>query len=217
LEELGISFLRIKNEEVLENPVRVLDQISKHIHTLKSKALPSAPVSRQKAPPPNPLLLKEGEMVRRPKITIYTDGACSGNPGPGGYGAILIDASGRRRELSEGFRNTTNNRMELLAVISALEALKRPCDVTLISDSEYVINAIVKGWLVNWQRKGWRKADKKPVMNIDLWQRLLPKLEEHNIEFRWTKGHAGNPDNERCDELAVAASLLPNLPLDIRS
>lgn len=156
-------------------------------------------------------------MVRRPKITIYTDGACSGNPGPGGYGAILIDASGRRRELSEGFRNTTNNRMELLAVISALEALKRPCDVTLISDSEYVINAIVKGWLVNWQRKGWRKADKKPVMNIDLWQRLLPKLEEHNIEFRWTKGHAGNPDNERCDELAVAASLLPNLPLDIRS
>ncbi|HZK75750.1 MAG TPA: ribonuclease HI [Candidatus Kapabacteria bacterium] len=154
--------------------------------------------------------------MRKPHVTIYTDGACSGNPGPGGYGAILIDASGRRRELSGGFRNTTNNRMELLAVISALEALKRPCDVTLVSDSEYVINAITKGWLASWQRKGWRKADKKPVMNIDLWQRLLPKLKEHNIEFRWTKGHAGNPENERCDELAVAASGEDNLPLDIR-
>ena len=155
--------------------------------------------------------------MRKPHVTIYTDGACSGNPGPGGYGAVLIDQSGRRRELSDGFRNTTNNRMELLGVIAALEALKRPCDVTLISDSEYVVNAIAKGWLVNWQRKGWRKADKKPVMNIDLWQRLLPKLEEHNIEFCWTKGHAGNPENERCDELAVAASLRPNLPLDTRA
>lgn len=104
--------------------------------------------------------------------------------------------------------------MELRAVIAALEALKRPCDVTLYSDSEYVVNAIKRGWLGEWQRKGWRKADKKPVMNIDLWQRLLPKLEEHNIEFRWTKGHAGNPENERCDELAVAASGQTNLPPD---
>ncbi len=155
-------------------------------------------------------------MTRRPHVTIYTDGACSGNPGPGGYAAVLLDASGRRRELSGGLRNTTNNRMELLGVISALEALNKPCDVTLVSDSEYVINAITKGWLINWQKKGWRKADKKPVMNIDLWQRLLPQLEEHTIEFRWTKGHAGNPENERCDELAVAASQMPNMPLDNR-
>jgi len=154
--------------------------------------------------------------LRRPHITIYTDGACSGNPGPGGYGVVLIDQEGRRKELSQGYRATTNNRMELLGVIVALEALKRPCDVTLFSDSEYVVHAIQKGWLVNWQKKGWRKADKKPVMNVDLWQRLLPKLEEHNIEFKWTKGHAGNPENERCDELAVAASLGPNLLPDPR-
>jgi ribonuclease HI len=126
----------------------------------------------------------------------------------------MIDGAGRRRELSAGFRNTTNNRMELLGVISGLEALKRPCDVILISDSEYVINAITKGWLINWQKKGWRKADKKPVMNIDLWQRLLPKLEEHDVKFQWTKGHAGNIENERCDKLAVAASQMPGLPID---
>ena len=107
--------------------------------------------------------------------------------------------------------------MELLGVISALEALKRPCDVTIFSDSKYVVDAIEKKWLVNWQKKGWRKADKKPVLNIDLWQRLLPLLQEHNIEFRWTKGHAGNLENERCDELAVAASLMPGLPVDVRA
>ena len=154
--------------------------------------------------------------TRRPHITIYTDGACSGNPGPGGYAAVLIDQSGRRREISGGFRNTTNNRMELLGVICALEALKRPCDVTLFCDSEYVVNAVTKGWLKSWQAKGWRKADKKPVMNIDLWQRLLPQLEEHNIEFRWTKGHAGNPENERCDVLAVEASHRDDLSIDVR-
>jgi len=154
--------------------------------------------------------------TRRPHVTIYTDGACSGNPGPGGYGVVLIDSSGRRRELSEGFRNTTNNRMELLGVIAALEALKRPCDVTLFCDSQYVVKAIEEGWLKSWQKKGWRKADKKPVLNIDLWQRLLPLLDEHTIEFKWTKGHAGNLENERCDVLAVAASQRPDLPLDIR-
>ncbi len=106
--------------------------------------------------------------------------------------------------------------MELLGVICALEALKRPCDVTLFCDSEYVVNAVTKGWLKSWQAKGWRKADKKPVMNIDLWQRLLPQLEEHNIEFRWTKGHAGNPENERCDVLAVEASHRDDLSIDVR-
>lgn len=153
-------------------------------------------------------------MSRRPHITIYTDGACSGNPGPGGYGAVLLDSEGRRKELFGGFRNTTNNRMELMGVITGLEALKRPCDVTLISDSEYIINAITKGWLIGWQKKGWRKSDKKPVMNIDLWERLLPLIEEHNVEFQWTRGHAGNLENERCDKLAVAASQMSNLPMD---
>jgi len=205
LEEYGIQFLRFRNEEVLSSAESVVDRIRSKIQELST-------------PPPPPLLVKEGASnTRRPHITIYTDGACSGNPGPGGYAAVLLDGAGRRRELSGGFRHTTNNRMELLGVITALEALKRPCDVTLISDSEYIINAITKGWLANWQKKGWRKADKKPVMNIDLWQRLLPLLQEHNVEFKWTKGHAGNPENERCDELAVAASLLPNLPVDTRA
>ncbi len=155
-------------------------------------------------------------MTRPPHITIYTDGACSGNPGPGGFAAVLLDSHGRRREISGGFRNTTNNRMELLGVISALEALKRPCDVTLFSDSEYVVNAVTKGWLKSWRAKGWKKSDKQPVKNIDMWERLIPLLEEHNIEFRWTKGHAGNPENERCDELAVVASKQDNLPQDER-
>jgi ribonuclease HI len=217
LEELGLSFFRVKNEDVLNDIGKVLYGISQKVQEIQSIAEKKASASTNNRPPPNPLLLKEGELEkRRPHVTIYTDGACSGNPGPGGYGVVMLDASGRRRELSGGLRNTTNNRMELLAVISGLEALNKPCDVTLISDSEYVINAITKGWLINWQRKGWRKADKKPVMNIDLWQRLLPLLQEHNIEFRWTKGHAGNPENERCDELAVAASQMPNLPLDNR-
>lgn len=144
--------------------------------------------------------------TRRPTVTVYTDGACSGNPGPGGYGVVLLDGDGRRRELSQGYKHTTNNRMELRGVIAGLSALKRPCDVTLISDSEYVLNAITKGWLISWQKKGWRKADKKPVLNVDLWQELLPLLQEHNIEFKWTRGHSGNTENERCDELAVAAA-----------
>ncbi|MDP4199996.1 MAG: ribonuclease HI [Bacteroidota bacterium] len=150
-------------------------------------------------------------MTRRPHITIYTDGACSGNPGPGGFGAVLLDSEGRRRELSQGFKNTTNNRMELRGVIAALEALKMPCDVTLYTDSQYVVNAFNKGWLVSWQKKGWRKADKSPVLNIDLWQRLLPLTNEHNVEFKWTKGHAGDRENERCDELAVQATQMPGL------
>jgi ribonuclease HI len=152
----------------------------------------------------------------RPHITIYTDGACSGNPGPGGYGAVMLDAHGRRKELSAGFRNTTNNRMELLAVIVALEALKMPCDVTLYSDSQYVVKAIEEKWLVNWQKRGWKKSDKSAVLNIDLWKRLLPLLEVHRVKFVWTKGHAGTIENERCDELAVAASQEADLPVDVR-
>jgi ribonuclease HI len=141
----------------------------------------------------------------RPSVTIYTDGACSGNPGPGGYGIILTDAAGRRKELSGGFKRTTNNRMELRAVIVGLEALKRPSKVRVVTDSQYVAKAIKEGWLKNWVARGWRKADKKPVLNVDLWKRLMPLLEQHDVTFEWIKGHAGHAENERCDELAVMA------------
>ena len=147
----------------------------------------------------------------RPKITIYTDGACSGNPGPGGYGAVLLDEAGNRRELSQGYRRTTNNRMEMRGVIAALEALKMPCTVKLYSDSQYIINAIEQKWLDNWIKRGWKKADKKPVLNVDLWKKILALLDVHAVSFIWTRGHAGDVENERCDELAVAASHSGNL------
>ena len=139
------------------------------------------------------------------KVLIYTDGACSGNPGPGGFCAILVYA-GNEKVISGGEKVTTNNRMELLAVISALEALKEPCQVEVTSDSKYVVDAVEKGWLASWQAKGWRKADKKPVLNVELWQRLLPLLQTHEVRFNWIRGHAGHPYNERCDSVAVRES-----------
>ena len=138
-------------------------------------------------------------------VTIYTDGACSGNPGPGGWGAIL-EWQGHEKELSGGEAQTTNNRMELTAVLTALSLLKEPCTVELYSDSKYVVDAIDKGWLYGWQKKGWIKADKKPVLNVDLWQQLLPLLARHNVRLHWVKGHAENEKNNRCDQLAVAES-----------
>lgn len=136
-------------------------------------------------------------------VEIYTDGACSGNPGPGGWGAILI-YNGVEKQLSGSEKETTNNRMELSAVITALKALKEPCKVTLTTDSKYVCDAINKGWLNSWQKNSWKKADKKPVLNIDLWQELLPLLDKHSVEFIWVKGHNGHKYNEICDKLAVA-------------
>ena len=136
-------------------------------------------------------------------VTIYTDGACSGNPGPGGWGAIL-EYMGHEKELSGGEQNTTNNRMELTAVIRALQALKEPCTVELYSDSKYVIDALQKGWATGWRKRGWIKADKKPALNPDLWDELLNLLTVHEVEITWVKGHAGHPENERCDKLAVA-------------
>lgn len=136
------------------------------------------------------------------KVEIFTDGACSGNPGPGGYGAILRVGE-HIKEISGGEAETTNNRMELTAVIEALSALKYPCDVTLTTDSKYVVDSITKGWAKSWKAKGWIKADKKPALNVDLWEKLLSLLETHNVQFVWVKGHAGHPENERCDELAV--------------
>lgn len=138
-------------------------------------------------------------------IEMFTDGACSGNPGPGGYGTILR-YEGHEKELSGGEADTTNNRMELTAVIVGLEALKEPCHVTLTTDSKYVADAITKGWAESWQRNGWRKADKKPALNVDLWEKLLLLLKTHEVEIVWVKGHEGHPENERCDTLAVNAS-----------
>ena len=137
-------------------------------------------------------------------VEIYTDGACSGNPGPGGWGAILR-YQGKERELSGGEAMTTNNRMELMGVISALEALKEPCTVELWSDSRYVIDALEKGWAKGWRRKGWIKADRKPALNADLWERLLDLGEKHELHYHWVRGHADNEYNNRCDALAVAA------------
>lgn len=138
-------------------------------------------------------------------VEIYTDGACSGNPGPGGYGAILV-YQGKELELSEGYAETTNNRMELQAAIAALEALKEPCEITLTSDSKYLIDAMVLGWAEKWQRNGWKKADKKPALNPDLWEKLLALSKVHKINYVWVRGHVGHPYNERCDRLAVAAA-----------
>ena len=136
-------------------------------------------------------------------VEIYTDGACSGNPGPGGWGAILR-VKGGEKELSGGDPETTNNRMEMMAAISALEALKRPCVIDIYTDSSYVRDGITK-WIFGWQKRGWKTADKKPVKNVELWQRLLEALRPHKVEWHWVKGHAGHPENERCDELARMA------------
>lgn len=136
-------------------------------------------------------------------VEIFTDGACSGNPGPGGYGAILR-CEGREKELSGGEAHTTNNRMELTGVITALSALKFPCKVRLTTDSKYVVDGITKGWAAGWKKRGWKKSDGKPALNPDLWERLLSLLEIHEVEFCWIKGHAGHEENERCDRLAVA-------------
>ncbi len=138
-------------------------------------------------------------------VDLYTDGACSGNPGPGGWGAILR-YKGQEKELSGGENPTTNNRMELSAAIEGLAILKESCEVTLYTDSQYVANGLSKGWAAGWKRNGWRKADKSPALNADLWERLLELTGHHKVTVVWVKGHAGHPENERCDRLAVAES-----------
>lgn len=136
-------------------------------------------------------------------VDVFTDGACHGNPGPGGWGAILRYGS-VQKELYGGWIDTTNNKMELTAVIQALYALREPCDVTLTTDSRYVVDGINRGWAKKWKESGWRKSDRKPVQNVELWDALLRLLEVHQVHFAWVKGHAGHPENERCDELATA-------------
>jgi len=154
------------------------------------------------------------------RVTIYTDGSCLGNPGPGGYGAVLIygeyrgEKADNYKELSQGYKRTTNNRMEMLAVIAALEALTRTCEIELWTDSQYVKNAFTQNWIGGWVKNGWKTAAKKPVKNQDLWQRMIPLINQHKVNFHWVKGHSGHQFNERCDELARRAASAPGKLVD---
>ncbi|MEK7814301.1 MAG: ribonuclease HI [Chloroflexota bacterium] len=152
-------------------------------------------------------------MLELNHVTIYTDGACLGNPGPGGFGAVLLYESSRR-EVSGGFRRTTNNRMEMMAAIAALEALKDPCQVILYSDSQYLVNAMSRGWAQRWRANGWKRNKRERAINPDRWARRLELCGYHTVEFLWVRGHAGTRENERCDRLAVAAAQQPGLPVD---
>ena len=152
-------------------------------------------------------------MTAKPQVTIHTDGACIGNPGRGGYGVVLQFGE-QRKELSGGYRLTTNNRMELMGPIKALQTLKQSYVVILYSDSRYVVDAIEKGWVERWRAKGWMRNKKDRAVNPDLWERLLDLCSEHEVEFRWVRGHAGNRYNERCDRLATQAARQKNLPID---
>lgn len=147
------------------------------------------------------------------EVVIYTDGACTGNPGPGGYGVVLL-YNNHRKELSGGFRLTTNNRMEMMAAIVGLQALKTKCAVTIYSDSQYVVDAISKGWAQRWRANGWKRNKKDKAVNPDLWEQLLNLCEQHEVTFKWVRGHAGNVENERCDRLAVQAAQQKELPTD---
>lgn len=149
------------------------------------------------------------------EITLYTDGACSGNPGPGGYAAILLYDK-HRKEISGGYKNTTNNRMELRAVIAGLEALKEKCNVTILSDSKYIVDAMNQGWARRWQANNWKRNKKEKALNVDLWKCILDLCNQHDVTFKWVESHAGNKYNERCDELAVSESLKTDLPDDVR-
>ena len=147
-------------------------------------------------------------------VEIYTDGACSGNPGPGGYGVILKSGD-HQREISAGFRKTTNNRMEMRAVIEGLRLLKEPCQVTVYSDSKYLVDAVQKGWARRWQKNNWYRNVREKALNTDLWTALLELLENHQVKFHWVRGHDGHPENERCDQLAVQATNGENLKNDL--
>ena len=193
-QEQGLQVLRFCNLDVNHN----FEGVCTAIDLAVKERCPSSVALRAPASPRGSL--KETPMKT---VTLYTDGACSGNPGPGGWGAILLFGE-HKKELSGGEKNTTNNRMELTAVIRGLQALKEPCIVELYSDSKYVIDALGKGWAKGWRAKGWIKSDKKPALNPDLWGELLDLCDEHTVNLHWVKGHAENPFNNRCDELAVS-------------
>src|SRR6266404_8596455 len=162
-----------------------------------------------------PKMNRNPKSVAMPHVEIYTDGGCEPNPGPGGYGVVLLHPkTGQRKSKSGGFRLTTNNRMEIYAAIKGLEMLKQSCKVTLYSDSQYLVDAITKGWAAKWKKKGWWLNNKERAKNIDLWKKLLLLCETHQVEFQWVKGHAGNKENECCDRLSCAALRQPNLLID---
>ena len=156
---------------------------------------------------------RDSSLVALPHVEIYTDGGCDPNPGKGGYGVVLLHPK-KRAETSGGFRLTTNNRMEIYAAIAGLELLKQPCKVTLYSDSQYLVKAMMEGWVATWKKKGWWRTNTERPENVDLWQKLDGLCQQHPVEFRWLKGHAGNRENERCDELSMIALRQPNLPAD---
>lgn len=147
------------------------------------------------------------------KIDIYTDGGALGNPGKGGYGAILVYGD-HRKEISGGYQHTTNNRMEMMACIKALEMLKEPCEVTIYSDSKYLVDSVMKGWAKRWRANNWKRNKKDKAENIDLWEKMLELLDKHKVTFNWVKGHSGHPENERCDEMVKEAASQENLPED---
>ena len=187
-------------------PESFLPDLWKYIQSLDSRPAKSTkPIINKKA--------KSSSTSLCDTIIVYTDGACTGNPGKGGYGAVIIDGD-RRNELSEGYKLTTNNRMEMMGAIAALESLPSNSKVKLHSDSKYIVDAVVKGWAKKWQRNGWKRNSKEMAKNPDLWQELLDLCKIHDVEFVWVKGHAGIPENERCDRLAVAAAHGSNLQDD---
>ncbi len=189
--------------EVESLPESLLPEVLRYVQTLKPKAVAAKPK----------LTIKPKSSVAQNTIIIYTDGACTGNPGAGGYGAVIIDGD-LREELSAGYKLTTNNRMEMMGAIAALESLKSNSKVKLHSDSKYIVDAAVKGWAKKWQANGWRRNKKEMAKNPDLWQELLDLCKIHDVEFVWVKGHAGIAENERCDQLAVAAAHGSNLIID---
>ena len=193
LEEAAVWLASQEDELLVQLPPDLQDLLEQDLATGQEECLES--------------LLEAG------KVVIHTDGGAIDNPGPGGYGVVLR-YKGHRKELSGGFRSTTNNRMELLACIEGLKVLKNPCEVVLYSDSKYVVNGITKGWARKWQANGWKLSKRRKAENVDLWEQLLTLCQQHDVEFRWVRGHAGNPDNERCDQLAMQAASRPNLSPD---
>ncbi len=191
--------------EVESLPESLLPELLGYVQTLRPKAVSAS--SKPK------LTIKPKSSISGDTIIIYTDGACTGNPGKGGYGAVIINGD-RREEISGGYKLTTNNRMEMMGAIAALESLKSNSKVKLHSDSKYIVDAVIKGWAKKWQANGWRRNKKEMAKNPDLWQELLDLCKIHDVEFVWVKGHAGIPENERCDSLAVAAAHGSNLITD---
>jgi ribonuclease HI len=185
-------------------PESLLPDVLGYVQTLIPKEVPAKPKLNLNIKP---------KSRSENTIIVYTDGACTGNPGKGGYGAVIINGD-RREELSGGYKLTTNNRMEMMGAIAALESLKSNSKVKLHSDSKYIVDAVTKGWAKKWQANGWRRNSKEMAKNPDLWQELLELCQIHNVEFVWVKGHAGIPENERCDRLAVTAALNSNLAID---